>query len=497
MLLNRKTIKQKVLILKKNINFNKGVMFKIIKKIIFYILAFLIIEFAIIYNLYKGYNNKKEQYLSKKTNELQVAYSVIINSYSKLSQTIFDEVINKNEVLDLYKDSYNADESKRNDVRQRLFSLLNPSYQNLNSKSSVFLHFQLSDCTSFLRFYQPNVFGDNLGFLRSTIKIANEKRIVTQGFEIGSFYHGYRFIYPLFFNDFHIGSVEIGISNKAIKNEMEKVFCSHFNFIINKDVAQKNISADILSKFVKSNFDDDFLSEEIKDKASLNANPAEIENKFDPGNKLKMDISGKIKKNIAFSLDYRIQNDDYIISLIPIFNYEGLKIAYLISYSKDGTIKEYRSDLYEKILLFSILLLAILIFIKVVYHTFGVTKKNRDFLQSVTDNISEGLIVLNKNLKVISINHTAEKILDLNIHEAKGRNFENIVECKDEHGHILSPSDWPIFSNINYGFAYKSRDEFFVINKRQAEIPLELSVAPHYQKTELIGYLIVCKVKMS
>ncbi|MFH2142607.1 MAG: PAS domain-containing protein, partial [Bacteroidota bacterium] len=471
---------------------------KMVKKIIsilLYFLSFIIIEFVIVNSLYNNYTNKKEQYLSKMTNELQIAYSVIINSYNKLSQTIFDESINRPEVLDIFKDSYNTDESTRSEAREKLYRLLNPSYQNFNKKSSVFLHFQLPDCTSFLRFYNPGLYGDNLSTLRYTLKVANEKKIITQGFEIGSVYHGYRFVYPMFYNDVHIGSAEIGISYEAIKKEMEKVFPSSFKFIINKEIAEKTLSVNNLKEFAICNLSDDYLEE--KNPVDSNNNLTEIEKINALERNIKKDVSPKLSTNDSFSEGAKFSDENYILSIIPVFNFEGVKIAYIISYTIDNTLYEYYYDFCEKLILFSFLLLAIILFIRYASHTIRIMKQNRDFLQSVTDNMTEGLIVLNKNLKIISINQIAEKMLDLNNHEIKGRSLTNIIDCKDEDGNILSPENWPIFANINYGFTYKSKDEFFVINKSQREIPLELSAAPHYQKTDLVGFIIVCRINNS
>ena len=63
----------------------------------------------------------------------------------------------------------------------------------------------LPDCASFLRFHRPEKFGDDLSPARYSIKLANEEKITAQGFEIGSSYHGYRYIFPLFYENLHIG----------------------------------------------------------------------------------------------------------------------------------------------------------------------------------------------------------------------------------------------------------------------------------------------------
>ena len=136
-----------------------------------------------------------------------------------------------------------------------------------------------------------------------------------------------------------------------------------------------------------------------------------------------------------------------------------------------------------------------MLFIYYINYSKRIIKQSRDHLQSVTDNMTEGLIVLDTNNKIISINPAAEKMLGLYFHEIKGRNLGNIIDYKNKQGITILSDKWPIFDNINFGLTYKAEDSFFII-KNQKEIPLELSAAPRYKDADLIGFLIVFKVAL-
>lgn len=468
-----------------------------LKKIKYYILVFLIIEFGAITLLYNGSVKKEDNYCFKKVNELQIAYSAIVNSYSMISQTIFNEVINKPEIIDIFKDAYTGDETQQAEKRGEIYQILLPTYQNLKKTHFVQLHFQFPDCSSFLRFHKPGKFGDDLSVSRYSVKIVNTEKIKVHGFEIGRVYPGYRYIYPLYYKEQHIGSIEIGVSFNAIKKEMEKIFPEQFCFIMKKDIVENNLFQDELAKFIKSSISDDYLIEKISPQYDNSDKIGNIEicERNNINLTIKEKITERLQNNDPFAIFSKIEEENFIITLIPIYNLEGVKIAYIISYATDYTLKVYQKHLYGDILWISLLILAIISFLYYINYSKRIIKQSRDHLQSVADNMTEGLIVLDTNNKVISINPAAEKILGLYLHEIKGRNLGNIIDYKNKQGITILSDKWPIFDNINFGLTYKAEDGFF-ITKNQEEIPLELSAAPRYKDADLIGFLIVFKVAL-
>jgi two-component system sensor histidine kinase/response regulator len=468
-----------------------------LKRSKYYILAFLIIEFGAIALLYNSSVKKEDNYFLKKISELQIAYSAIVNSYSLVSQAVFNEIIDKPEVIDIFTDAYTADEAQQAEIREKMYQMLLPTYRNLKRTNFVQLHFQFPDCSSFLRFHKPERFGDDLSGSRYSVKIANTEKIKVQGFEIGKVYHGYRYIYPLFNKDMHIGSIEIGVPFNVIQEEMEKIFTGQFYFIMRKDIVEKNIFQDELINFINSSISDDYLIEKVSDKYDNSEKTDNIE--ISEGDKINSIIREKVFKklqnNNPFAVFTEMEDENFIITFIPIHNLGQVKIGYIISYVRDSTLKEYRKNLYVKILGVSLLFLAIICFIYYINYSKSIIKQSRDYLQSITDNITEGLLVLDTNNRVISVNPAAEKILGLYCHEIKGRDLDNILNYKDKQGDTISSDKWPIFDNVNFGLTYKAEDGFFII-KNQKEIPLELSAAPRYQNADLTGFLIVFEVAL-
>lgn len=463
-----------------------------LNKIKYYVLIFLIIEIGIIALVHNNVIKKEKDYYLKKTNDLQITYSTIVNSYSLLSQIIFDEIINKPEVIDIFSKAYISDSTDQAEIRNSLYQLLFPVYQNLKNKNFVNLHFVLPDCASFLRFHRPEKFGDDLCLTRYSIKLANEEKIKNQGFEIGSSYHGYRYIYPLFHEKLHIGSVEMGISFNAFREQMEKIFPEQFNFIMRKDIVEENLFEDELDDYETSNISDYYLSEKISAQSPKSQENENIENNLI--NEINLAVRNEITENLQnenpFAFPVKVKKENFIITLIPIRNPENVLIAYIISYARDDTVKEYRKSYYEILLPISFIFLIIISFIFYINYSNKVIKQSRDFLQSVTDNMIAGLLVIDNNHKVISANPAAEKMLGLYMHEMKGRDCGNILYYKDSKDNILPLDKWPVFEKLNFGLTYRGEEGFYIKNEYQ-EVPIELTATPHYKDVNIVGYIIL------
>lgn len=468
---------------------------KFLNKIKYFVIIFIILETVAICFLYDNTTTKNKLYLSKKTNELQIAYSAIISGYKRISQTVFDEIINKPEVITIFKDAYTSDGSQKNKIRNKLYKNLSVTYSDLNKNNSIYIHFILPDCTSFLRFYKPEKFGDTLAKSRSSIKTVNLTKTPVNGFEIGSLYHGYRYLYPLFNKDAYIGSVEIGISSFALQNEIEKIFPAKVNFIFKKEIIEKTIFDEERKKYDLSALSENYYSEK-SDSIPDKENESKIFH-FDDINKIDPLIKNKIKNNIdsgqAFSISAKSEKENYIVSFLPVSNYEGCEVAFIVSYMKDTAILEYQKNFHIELTLITFLLIVIISFVYYINHSIKLLKINRNFLQNITDNMSEGLMVLDRKHNIISLNPAGESILHIYKHEVLKRNIANIINYKDRNGDILPSEKWPIFEYINYGLSYKAKLGYFIY-KGQKEVLLELSARPRYQDGNLVGFLIVFEI---
>jgi methyl-accepting chemotaxis protein len=88
-----------------------------------------------------------------------------------------------------------------------------PLFKELNDKYAVRqLQFHKPPATSFLRAHKPEKYGDDLSSFRKTILATNNELEPVQGLEKGVAGLGIRGLVPVFHDEEHIGSVELGMS---------------------------------------------------------------------------------------------------------------------------------------------------------------------------------------------------------------------------------------------------------------------------------------------
>ncbi len=81
--------------------------------------------------------------------------------------------------------------------------------------SSCFNSIPPPPATSFFRVHKPSKFDDDLSGFRKTVVEANRGKKVISGLEVGRAGPGLRMVYPLFYENRHLGSVEFGAGLKA------------------------------------------------------------------------------------------------------------------------------------------------------------------------------------------------------------------------------------------------------------------------------------------
>ncbi len=187
------------------------------------------------------YLNRIKEYLSERTRELELAYTSVQESYKIPAQVYFSTVINTPKVLSIMHDAWFADLENRNRLRDSLLGMLSASYEELKELNYRQLHFHFKNNVSFLRFHRPAKFGDNLTNIRSTIKYVNQHIQYAQGFEEGRIFNGFRYVFPLIFQEEHIGSVELSNEFSAIVENLEKNHAIIGDFMILKEEVENNV----------------------------------------------------------------------------------------------------------------------------------------------------------------------------------------------------------------------------------------------------------------
>lgn len=283
------------------------------------------------------------QHLESQTSNLRIAYEQLLEGYERSAQIIYDEVINQPEVLSLYAGAYDASEEEQAVIREELYNLLIDEYERLSVLNLRQLHFHLPNNYSFLRFHRPERFGDDLTDIRYTIMVANRDLVSITGFEEGRIYNGFRYLFPLFWEDEHIGSVETSVSFIAIQQDLNESLPGGSTFLLRSDVVDAKVFEDEQSNYVISDVSEEYaydrqVLETYTDEDMSWDTIASINSSFGD------DIAQRLSTGETFATYLRSEGKDYLVSFLAVENVQGAQVGYIVSYLEDSFIPSSRAS---------------------------------------------------------------------------------------------------------------------------------------------------------
>lgn len=390
------------------------------KSILISSLIFIFLEIFFVFFLYQSYQKNLKDHL-KNVGEHS---AIVINSVYKMNEAsanvFMSEAVCNEKVLNLFSCAFKADNSTQNIIRDSLYKILLPSYKRIEKFNYQQLHFHLPDNTSFLRFHRKEKFGDNLTDFRPTVKYVNEFKKNATGFEEGRIFNGFRYVFPLFYDNKHIGSAEISFSCKAIIESIDKQHLVVFDFILLKKVVTSHVFKSEQNNYVESKYSSNFLTEIFfedsinKTKILEEVNIEDFKNKVSKINKL----DEKLKKFNTFSENINYKNKLCIVSFVPIKNFENIPVAYFVSFNFDEeysyTINSYKTYL---------VIVSFFIFGLVCFFSYLIVSRkteilNRKNIEKQNETINIMLSELDiKNAELNKANSTKDKFFSILAHD--------------------------------------------------------------------------------
>lgn len=323
-------------------------------KILFFILFLIISSLIIAFFNFKR-NLTIEKILSTNAHKIHLEFNSIYKKHKLFANIIFDSYIKEDSsILLIINKANGANKAQQEELRNDLYTLLLKDYSYLSKLLNVRqLHFHLKNNESFLRMHKPSVFGDNLTLVRPTVAYVNKYYRPIDGFEEGKIYNGFRFVYPLFLNEKHIGSAEVSYSSYEIILDMINNYNISSNLLINKHIIETKAFKDQKLNYIKSPIPGYMYDKEVAQKLGKRFNIENI-----ALNSIN-EIIRKIPEGKAFSL-YDV--NDQIITIIPQKN--RLSKEYVAAFIIKGSAEGIRSvnENFYFLIFFSLFLLFIIIY---------------------------------------------------------------------------------------------------------------------------------------
>lgn len=327
--------------------------------------------------LYSEYIFRKNTYIQEKINDLSLLYKTEILANKKISEALFDDILENEQVLSLIDQ---ADKNINKDTnRDNLYNLFKDKYQRMSQKGILQFHFHLANGDSFLRFHKVDKFGDSILFRKSIRKVIETEEEVF-GFEVGKYFDGFRYVYPLKYKNRYIGSVESSMKAQELVDQLRESTDSSYSLILKKELMDDLVDKIHLDKYylpfcVNDNF---YIDKNIHENMHNDKNTNKINI-----NIIKLKLHNEIANNKPFAKESTNENgDDILFVFVPIQDINKEMVGYIFSIEDNNRIDRM---FYFQLLKFFIFFILLLILVQLY-------KKNKKLENEKLNNIQNKAI---------------------------------------------------------------------------------------------------------
>ncbi len=307
-------------------------MFKRSSSFIIISILFVLMILSVLF-FYWSYRTKKNEIIQYNIDNLQNKIMITESIYYHMAHLVFETQFNYTDLEELMHEAVHAksDQEKRA-IRYKLYERSIVLYSILLKYNFRQFHYHLPSTESFLRMHKPNRYGDLLADTRKTVLEANRQLKEQIGFEEGKVYNGYRFVFPLFYNREHVGSVEFSTSASMIIKNLKELYGYDYHFLISKEVVDKHVFEESrLENYIPSTINPNFyvdLQAVDKDLLEKFSNLTGKENPFS-------NCCQDIQDFKPFCNCISTENGKYLVTGVPIENYSGEKVGYFLQFSQE------------------------------------------------------------------------------------------------------------------------------------------------------------------
>ncbi|MDL2321799.1 PAS domain S-box protein [Desulfosarcina sp. OttesenSCG-928-B08] len=368
---------------------------------------------------------KQRAYFDQQQKRLTTAYQASIEMYRVTMDGFYATIISNADILTIFAQGVNApDEAQKAVDRQQLYHWLYPQYQAMVKNHLLQLHFREMDGASYLRFHQPDHYGDMLpadGYY--TIKTALSEKHPVFGFEVGRVQAGFRYVYPLFQDTTLLGTLEVMVPIEAIGEAMVRLLPDQeYALLIYRKRTDPGAAESPHGRYRPSAVHPDFFTEDVQVQdvrgqdaraqmaVATSGFPADIGaiNQKTWDNPV---LRSAMTNGEALTTGVSVEDRSYTTSFLPIRNIRGDLAGYLITYAPDP----FAATLWREFVIYLstaaiglALITALVLWLR--RRTLALARE-QDQLVIITDTLAEGVYVINTEGVISRINSAACKML--------------------------------------------------------------------------------------
>lgn len=449
-------------------------------------LAFVLLPLLGVWLLQNNLRSKERLYEDQFTQELATIYQASLLTYDKATSILINEVIEKPIVRELLDAGSHADGEAQTPYRAQLFRQLSPSYRSLREQGIRQLHFHTADGKSFLRFHEPQKFGDDLLEARPSIRIAQQEKRMVQGFEAGRVKSGFRFVHPLLDGQRLIGSVESSVGFRVIQETMAKLAPSRqYYFILSRQATLPILIESEQWLYGNTPIHPEFIIEDPQVKLPDSPSPPSPEVVAINAMLGELpEVQNGLHKFEQFSLNVDLAGATWVVSMLPVKDVTGKPVAYIISYAESSFISILRKEFWSHFAILATMLSGLLILLVRLLYSRERLAEERRKLVAITETMGDGMYVLDESGKVVLVNLAALELLGFAREDLIGQIGHNIFHKHSLDGHVPL-AECPIYQRVSAGEQFFGEERFS--RNDGSYLLVEVSSTPLYADGRIAG----------
>ncbi|MEZ4599757.1 MAG: PAS domain S-box protein [Syntrophotaleaceae bacterium] len=435
--------------------------------------------------LHRTLLQKLGSHFSEHQNTLDTAYRASLQMYALAIENFFVSTIDQPDVLQLL-DAASSDRQEQDLTRGRLYRRLFQAHQAIREGIPLQLQFYLPDGTSLLRFQKPDRYGDRqLYFQRLVLKAAEEKHLV-QGFETGKVRSGFRYVYPLFYEERLVGCVGASVTAKGIRDALAELDSSReYAFLLNRNLIAPNVFPEQQWLYSPTDLHPDYLLEDAN--SILPDSPPRLSGEAASINRLlrqDREVQAAMSQGLALTTHASSDGAPYIVSLLPILDTRGIPAGYLASYAPDpiyGTIvQEFHIYLASMVLVAAVITLLML---GLKNRAVALSLQQRN-LRAMNDALAEGVYVTDGNGTIEHVNPAACKTLGYAEQALLGQSAHDLFHSHSDN-RFLPKEECPFYLAAKEGRNYDGEESF--LHQSGSILTVKVASRPLWSEGELHG----------
>ncbi|WP_421920949.1 sensor histidine kinase [Marinifilum sp.] len=205
------------------------------------VVTFVITWAALIISLFYLKNLSSDKYNQSRISELLEHINNVTTKSEEISDYFFNFEVNNPTLLKSLQQVYVSKPDNIQLIRDSIINMYDQIYQKLDKLGIREFQIHLKDGEQFIYFNKLNEYGINLFDHQFSVELANIQQIKVKGFENSEGFFGYRIVYPLKFENEHLGTVEISHPINELLNSLNQLYPNEFFFLLEDFHQIKNV----------------------------------------------------------------------------------------------------------------------------------------------------------------------------------------------------------------------------------------------------------------